>query len=191
VVSIGDLDEEMPTAAGLPLLLGGALGLDGYTGGVGRDAEGLGQSLDPRRLYDRGAHRSAELFEPPRHGAAIERDAVAAKAGLETVKRHAPPKLLVDDVAEHRGRGQCTRQDLLWDGSRLKHGIIVEGLVFGAGDDDPALAAALPGELAALFEVHSCGLALLDQFFVDRVGGVAPGKPDISARQVDLSVLHG
>src|SRR4051794_25915424 len=148
------------------------------------DAERLGHRLQTRRLYDGGAHRPPELLEPARHGASIDRDAVAAKAGLEAVKRHPPPELFVDDVPEHRRRGQRARQDLLGDGSRLEHGIVAERLVLGSGDDEPALTAALPGKLAALLEVPPRRLALVDERLEDGVGDLDPYLGDLETAQV-------
>jgi glycine cleavage system regulatory protein len=56
VISVGDLDEEVRTAARLALLVGPWVRLDEHAGGVGRDAERSRQRLLVHRLDEHRAH---------------------------------------------------------------------------------------------------------------------------------------
>ena len=112
MIAVGDVDEVVPSLAGLSDFLVGANGLHEHAGGVGGDAEGGGERLLLRRVHHRRAAGGAGILDPPAHGAAIDGAAIAREAVLDAEQRHALAVLEHDDVREQRRRRERTREGL-------------------------------------------------------------------------------
>ena len=161
MVSVGDLNEVVPTGARPRLLVGGGDGLDEHAGGVGGDTECVRERVVAHGGHDRRADRTAELLEPAAHRAAIDARAEPRETIFLAMERQPVAELVGRDVREQRRRGERARDQLTRDlGGRDRGGITGADLVLDARDDEPHVPGAAPHQLVVVLGADALGAAL-------------------------------
>jgi hypothetical protein len=165
-LSVGHVDAEHPAVCGR---------------GAEQDVEdALSVGLDVAgKAAEHLGHRRAGLL-----GGVLEEDVVSIGDLDEEVSAAAGLALFLGGALGQDGDAGGVGRDAECLGHRLNPRGFDDRGAHRTGDDEPALAAALPGEFAALLEVHPRGLALLDEILEDWVRDLDAHLRDLQAAQV-------